>query len=176
MKGLRSAFILGLIATAMMSRLLPHPPNCTAMNAVALFGASVLGNLWITLGVLFASMFLSDLLLGFHSTMPFVYASFSLAILYGYFFKCRTSHSAKLWGSLAASCTFFLVANFGVWMVTSYYSKTVEGLLACYIAALPFFTNQLFGDLFYTLLIFGAFSLLERLAFHKNTLFFHHGR
>ena len=35
-------------------------------------------------------------------------------------------------------------------------------MTACYIAAIPFFWNTLQGDMLYTLLLFGGFTLLER--------------
>jgi hypothetical protein len=39
----------------------------------------------------------------------------------------------------------------------------LPGLTACYVAALPFFRNEIVGDLFYASLLFGGFALLERL-------------
>jgi hypothetical protein len=41
------------------------------------------------------------------------------------------------------------------------YPRTVEGLAACYVAAIPFFRNSLAGDLLYTGLLFGGLHLLE---------------
>ena len=36
---------------------------------------------------------------------------------------------------------FFLVSNFGVWLTQELYPHSAAGLAACYVAALPFFTN-----------------------------------
>jgi hypothetical protein len=63
--------------------------------------------------------------------------------------------------AIASSMLFFLVTNFGVWLVMDYYPKSLLGLGACYVAALPFFQNTVAGDLFYSGLLFGGFALLE---------------
>jgi hypothetical protein len=41
------------------------------------------------------------------------------------------------------------------------YPMTFDGLLACYVAAIPFFWNTVQGDLLYTAILFGGFRLLE---------------
>ena len=61
-----------------------------------------------------------------------------------------------------SSLLFFVLTNFGVWLVNGYYPHTVAGLAACYVAAIPFFQNSIAGDLFYTALLFGGFALLQR--------------
>ena len=42
------------------------------------------------------------------------------------------------------------------------YPKNIEGIVACYIAAIPFFQNALLGDSFYSAVLFGIFALVER--------------
>jgi hypothetical protein len=59
---------------------------------------------------------------------------------------------------------FFLITNFGVWAFLNSYPRTAAGLVACYIAGIPFFWNTLAGDALYATLLFGAFALAERLA------------
>jgi len=63
--------------------------------------------------------------------------------------------------ALAGSVLFFLITNFGVWWFQSLYPHTLDGLIACYVAAIPFFRNTLLGDLLYTAVLFGGFALLE---------------
>jgi len=60
-----------------------------------------------------------------------------------------------------SSILFFVFTNFGVWAFGSLYPKTVEGLIACYVAAIPFFQNTLLGDALYTAVLFGGFALAE---------------
>lgn len=67
--------------------------------------------------------------------------------------------SSQSWGrvagcSLLASVSYFLASNFAVWAVWQMYPKTLPGLGACYIAALPFFRNSLTSELCFSLLLF----------------------
>jgi hypothetical protein len=55
-----------------------------------------------------------------------------------------------------------VVTNFGVWVGSGMYPHTGEGLLACYVAAIPFFHNQLAGVAVYSTLLFGGTALLRR--------------
>ena len=57
---------------------------------------------------------------------------------------------------------FFIVTNFGVWLVGNLYPKTLAGLAGCYVAAIPFFRNTLAGNVVYTLVLFGGFALAQR--------------
>ncbi len=49
-----------------------------------------------------------------------------------------------------------------MWALGALYPKTLAGLEACFVAAIPFFRNTLVGDLFYTAVLFGGFQLLEQ--------------
>jgi len=57
---------------------------------------------------------------------------------------------------------FFVMSNFGTWLMMDMYPKSAAGLVACYAAAIPFFQNTVAGDLFFAGLLFGGFALLER--------------
>jgi hypothetical protein len=65
--------------------------------------------------------------------------------------------------AFASSILFFVLTNFGMWLFSGLYPLTLEGLVACYVAAIPFFQNTVAGDLFFTALLFGGFALAERL-------------
>ena len=64
--------------------------------------------------------------------------------------------------SVASAVGFFLVTNFAVWWGSAFYPQDAGGLLACYVAALPFLKNAIAGALFYSLLMFGGWALLTR--------------
>src|SRR5579884_2790272 len=137
-KRTRTALIASLIVSGAAARLLPHPANVTPVTAMALLGGAALEGVWayaVPLGILA----LSDLFLGFHATVPFVYAGFLFAAFLG-------------------------LTNFGVWATQALYPHTGAGLAACYAAAVPFFRNALAGDLAWTLALFGAVRLAERLS------------
>ena len=63
--------------------------------------------------------------------------------------------------ALAASVSFFVVSNLAVWAAWEMYPKTLAGLAACYVAALPFFRHSLAGDLLFTAVFFGIGALVE---------------
>ncbi len=156
---------LGLIFLAVLTRFVPHPPNFTAINAIALFSISVFGSRRLALMVVFAAMFLSDLALGLHSQMVFVYASLALTVLLG---RLRLP---IYFTAPASSLLFFIVVNFGVWLWDGIYPQTAAGLALCYTAAIPFYTHQLFGDLFFTAVLFGLFYGTASLFNHKDVGF-----
>ncbi len=155
-------FITTIILAAVFSRLLPHPPNFTPIAAIALFGGSYFTNRNLAFAVPLAAMFISDLIIGLHSLLFVVYISFAAIVLMG--FKLRGKRSPLRIGlaAVSSSVIFFITTNFGVWFLGSFYPKTIDGLLACYIAAIPFFQNNLMGDLFYSTVLFGSFELMRR--------------
>ncbi|MGZ3769902.1 MAG: DUF6580 family putative transport protein [Bdellovibrio sp.] len=153
-----------MILAAAFSRLIPHPWNFTAIGAMALFGGTYLPSKKYSLVVPLAALFLSDLVLGLHSTMVFVYLAFTIIVLLGW--SLRESRSAFRVGtlSLVSSSIFFLISNFGVWTVADIYPKTLLGLEECYVAGIPFFGNQIYGDLFFSVLLFGSYEAVKKYA------------
>jgi hypothetical protein len=57
---------------------------------------------------------------------------------------------------------FFLLSNFHVWLGSTMYPQTLTGLLACYVAAIPFGLNMLAGNLFYSGVLFGGGEMLGK--------------
>lgn len=160
--------IAGLIIGAALIRLMPHAPNFTPIGAMALFAGTYIANKkWAFLFPLII-MLLSDAALqlitgsGFHSTMPFVYGSFILITSFGFLVRKSTQRPAIMAASLMGSIAFFLITNFGTWLMQDLYTHTSTGLLNCYIMAIPFFKGTLLGDLFYNLLLFGFFALVKQ--------------
>lgn len=158
----RSAVLFGMILLAAASRLVPHPPNFAPIAAMALFAGAHFSDRRIAFLAPVAALLLSDLVLGFYGLMSIVYACFALIVLIGFSLreKCTPLHVGG--AALGSSVLFFIITNFGVWAFGSLYPKTIEGLVTCYIAALPFFHNTLLGDAFYTAVLFGGFALAER--------------
>ena len=60
--------------------------------------------------------------------------------------------------SLASSLLFFVGTNAMVWATTSIYPSDLEGLVACYVAAIPFFKYTLTGDLIFGACLFGSLA------------------
>ncbi len=156
MKNLFAPVIIIFIAACL--RLIPHPANVAPIAAMALFGG-VYVNKRYALVIPLLAMLLSDMFLGFHDTMVFVYGSFLLTGLIGLFIKHHKTPFMIIGGSVVSSLLFFFITNFGVWLVGTLYPHTLFGLLASYTAGLPFLRNTLFGDLGYTGLLFGSYEL-----------------
>ncbi|MGZ3775241.1 MAG: DUF6580 family putative transport protein [Pseudobdellovibrionaceae bacterium] len=156
--------IILMILAAAFSRLIPHPWNFTAIGAMALFGGAYLPSKKLSLLIPVAALFLSDFILSFHLTMVFVYLSFMLIVLLGW--TLREKRNVVRLGvlSLVASTLFFVVSNFGVWITQDMYPVTWQGLVQCYVAAIPFFDNQVYGDLFFSALLFGSFEAVKKYA------------
>lgn len=156
----RFFFIFGLVLTGVLSRLLPHPPNFTSMNAIALFGAFYFGNQWLSFFVVSLTMILSDLVLGYHPCMSFVYLSFGLIGFLGNSLKKNSSSLNISKISILSSFLFFAVTNFGDWVMLTTYPKTIEGLALCYAAGVPFISYQILGDLTFSLLFFKLYAMM----------------
>ena len=158
----RNITILSLIVLAVITRLLPHPPNVAPITAIALFGGSRFDNKWIGFSLPLLCMFLSDLFLGFHGTIYWVYGSLLLVVILGMLLINKVNIKNCAAAAFSGSFLFFLITNFGVWLSSPYYTKNIEGILSCYTLALPFLGNTLAGSLFYSAVMFGGYELLKR--------------
>ena len=158
----RLLVLLSAIAAAAALRLVPHPPNFTPIGAMALFSGAYLGRRWLAFAAPLGALLLSDLVLGFYPELVFVYVSVAATVLVGWVLAARKTALRIASAALGTSLLFFLLTNFGVWLVMDYYPKSLDGLAACYVAAIPFFQNSVAGDLFFSGLLFGGYALLER--------------
>lgn len=157
----RLIVLIVMVLAATLSRLMPHPPNMTTVTALALFGGATFADRRLAFLVPGAALFLSDLVLGLYAHMEIVYASFALIVCLGFWLRQRQSIVTTAAAVLASSILFFIVTNFGTWAFGTLYPKTIDGLTACYVAAIPFFQNALMGDAFFAAVLFGGFTLLE---------------
>jgi hypothetical protein len=157
----RLAALLSAIAVAAVLRLVPHPPNFSPIDAMALFGGAYLGRRWIAFAAPLAALLLSDFVLGFYHGMATVYATVALIVAIGWWVSSRRTPLRIAAAAVASSVTFFVITNFGMWLFSGFYPVTWAGLVACYAAAIPFFQNTIAGDFFYTALLFGGFRIAE---------------
>lgn len=154
--------LISMILLAAATRLIPHPPNVTSLTAIALFGGAYFWDRRLAFLVPLTALFVSDLVLGFYHHMEVIYLSFALIVAVGMWLQIRRTTLAVAGAALASSVLFFVLTNFGVWAFEAVYPKTLEGLITCYVAAIPFFQNTIIGDLIYTAVLFAGFALLER--------------
>lgn len=152
---------LGLIVIGVLSRLIPHPPNVTAVVGVSLLGAYAIRSPWLAALVPLAVMALADLALGWHSSALFTYAGMLAGVLIGRGLLRQLSVIRLGGAAFLASLAFFLISNFGVYL-GGYYGFGFDGLVACYVAAIPFWGLSLVGDLGSTAVLFALFILARR--------------
>jgi hypothetical protein len=156
--------IIVLTAIGILSRLMPHLPNVTAVGSLTLFTASRYG-LKKSLVVTFAIMLITDLIVGLHPVMWATYGSFIISAVMGRFLLVRRNMVRVAGVTLTSSIIFFILTNFAVWLVPgSMYPKTVMGLAECYMMALPFFRNTLTGDAIYGIIFFGGYEAVRIMA------------
>lgn len=161
----KTKFVLGLIGLVALSRLLPHPFNFTPIGAIALFAGTYITDRKQAFLLPLIALFISDIVIeivtgsGFYRDMIFVYGSFALITSIGFLVRGREQRQIIMVASLISSILFFFLTNFGTWLMYDMYPKSMQGLLMCYIAGIPFFKGTIMGDLFYNLVLFGSFAL-----------------
>lgn len=156
------AVFVALVAVAAGSRFAWIAPNFAAVSAAALFAGFYFRSRLAAAAVPLIAMVLSDLALGTYPVeqMIAVYACLTLPILMGRAIGTTAAPLRIAGWSLLASCIFFLVTNFAVWL-GGVYGMSAAGLAACYIATLPFFKYTLAGDLLYAGMFFGAYETVR---------------
>ena len=130
------------------SRFAPHPPNFTSLLALSFYIPLVFGTRYILFVII--SLFVTDIIIGFHSTMFFTLGSVFIIGIVSKFFK-KTIFS-RLSGALSGAIIFFILSNFGVWS-QGYYGFTFSGLIICYTLALPFFGYSLVSTFIFSAII-----------------------
>jgi len=153
-------FALVLILIAAITRFIPHPFNFTAIGAIALFSGAIIRDKKYAFLLPFAALFLTDIFLGFHFSMLPVYLGFSITVGMGILISNKPNFWRIGFASIISSTIFFLITNLPVWYLDmKLYPVTLEGTMQSYVMGLPFFRNQVLGDLFYNALLFGSYYL-----------------
>ena len=139
---------VGIFLALAASWFIPHPPNFTSLIALSFYIPLIFGVKFIP--ILIFCFVVSDFFIGFHSTTFFTWGSVLIIGLITQFFK--NNIFLRLIGAVSASLIFFIFTNFGVWVLGSY-GYSYDGLITCYIAAIPFYTNTLLSTLIYSVII-----------------------
>mgnify|MGYP001590029378 CR=1 FL=1 len=155
-----------IILLAVIARLIPHAPNFAPIGGLALFSGANFKKKSALL-IPLAAMFFSDIFLGFHKTIPYVYLSFILITIIGKYIKENPKVINLISASLLSSVLFFLITNFGVWATGTMYQKNLNGLMQSYAFGIPFFRNTLISDLFYTFSFFYGYRFLSKFISKK---------
>ena len=154
---------IGIFLALAASRFIPHPPNFTSLLALSFYVPAILGIRFIP--ALVFSFLITDLIIGFHGLTLFTWGSVILIGLISKFFLLNSVN--RILGALIGAFLFYLITNFGVWTLGTY-GYSLEGLIACYTLALPFFGNTIVSTLIFSSLIEIVLTkkeLLKKLTF-----------
>lgn len=159
---------LGLIVLAAWTRLIPHAPNFTAIGAMAVFAGAKIKSKKLALILPLASLFLSDLVLGLHSTLLWVYLGFILVTITTN--SLQTNWLSVTSRSIQSSLIFFLVSNLGVFVSTNLYPQTMTGFIQCFTMAIPFAFNQFLADMIFISLALVIFEASKKRILSPTSL------
>jgi len=170
----RLLILSGLLLLAAISRMIPHPYNFAPIGAMSLFGAAYFSNKKLAFILPLLAFFVSDLLVnnilyadyytGFVLISPGFYWTYGamIAIVFaGILILKKINIQRVIGGAISASVLFFIISNFGVWLTSPAYDISLQGFIACYTMAIPFFHMSVVGDLFYCGVLFGLFEFAK---------------
>ncbi len=163
-----------VVLLAVLSRFAPHPPNFSPVYGALLFGGAYLKRrdaVWFPVALLAVSDVILTtqtyhMRLGWKDELVGLVA-FAAVGLIGYWLQGRLSFRNVVAAALAGPTAFFVISNFGVWWGWRMYPPSAQGLIECYVAALPFFRNTLVSALLFTGVLFGAYEFYVRRVTHS---------
>lgn len=155
---------LGIFLVLASSRLIPHPPNFTSLMALSFYVPVLLGLRYIP--SLLIAFVLTDFIIGYHSGTHWTWGSVLIIGLISQYFSKNII--LRLVGALAGAFIFFLITNFGVW-TSGMYGYTINGLLNCFVLAIPFFTYSLISTLIFSVLIETCYNIYKNRIQDKKT-------
>ena len=163
-----------LLVFAILSRVVPHPGlwNFTAVGGALLyFGAR---RSWREMLAPLAALMATDYALTvFVYHYAFAWQSYVAqwvwyvaAMALGWILlRTQTTFARVAAGVVLGPTSFFLMSNFGVWATSGMYPRTFTGLIACYVAAIPFsLRNDFVSTAIVAGLAFGVPVLVRRLS------------
>jgi len=102
------------------------------------------------------------LLGGYSAATPLVYLSFMVSVWIGTRLRDTENPLAIGGAAIVGSVQFFLITN-SAWLAASnLYPHTLQGMLQCYAAGIPFFWRTLASDVVYSGVLFGLHAWLSR--------------
>ena len=157
------ALVAFLIGFDVVARVLPHAPGVWPVAASALFAGRMLRWLWLSLIVPVGAVALSNVFMpGDHwAVLLTVSAALCVPALLGMLVRRWSGAAPTVAAMIASSLVFFMMTNFAVWVFDAMYPTTMEGLVQCYVAALPFLDRTVLGDLAWAGAFFGGAWLVQ---------------
>jgi len=146
--------------------------NFTPLAAMALFGGAYFSSNLKAYGWPLFTLWISDILMNrfvffgewqlLYEGFYWTYGAFALMTLAGRLLIKKTSIRPILSAALVSVLIHWTVTDFGVWLDSSLYAKTITGFIQCLVAAIPFEIRLMEGTLLYGAILFGAFEWMQR--------------
>ena len=143
-------------------------PNFQGMIALCLIGSCYAKNRLSGILLPIYIMFFTDLVLGFHSLWVWTYLPYVFIAIIGRVISVYSKPKIVILGAISSPIIFFLISNFGVWTFGGY-GMNFEGLVACYIAGLPFLENSIASTVLFSTIFIYMHSPFYNL-YYKNSL------
>jgi hypothetical protein len=176
----RLGFLVALVLLSVGIRLIPYVSadptslsylwGVTPLFAICLFGAAYFREQRYAYLVPLASYFVSDMLIwlasgriewGFYDNQLFVYLGVALNVVIGFYLRTHRSWPTIFGAGVIGGLAFYLISNFGVWITAdrAIHPGTLDGLLNCYILALPFYRNLTVSTLVFSAVLFSPLGV-----------------
>ena len=143
-----------MLILLVISRMISDIPNFTATIALIIFTGYLIRDKFLGVFIILLSQIISDLYIGIYSSMFFVYGAYVVIALLTPVIMNKLSFKSILISSLIAPTIFYIISNFGVWIIGHGYPLNLDGLIACYVAAIPFFDETLLSTVIFSITIF----------------------
>ena len=153
---------IGIFVALAASRFVPHPPNFTSLLALSFYIPALIGPRYIP--ALILSFVLTDIFIGFHGVVLFTWGSIlAIGLISKYFIR---STLKRICGALVGVMIFFLITNFGIWVLGSY-GYSLQGFILCYTMAIPFFAYSLISTFIFSGIIETVYKFYNSKRFFK---------
>lgn len=156
-----SLLIVAAAATRALPLFVPHMWHFTAVGALAIFAGAQFSDKRLAFSMPLAAMALSDVFIG-NGFSAVVYAGFVAMVCCGLLINKRQTIGGVFASSVLGAVVFFLITNFAFLYPTTLYPHNAAGIVASYVAGLPFLNNMIAGNLIYSSILFGSFALLSK--------------
>lgn len=139
-------------------------PNFTPMAAVGIFAGFYFRRVTVALLVPLAAMAIANVWLPIYGSLLIAtvcYTAFFLPVLLPRLLRRAPRMAQAAAYGLLPAIAFYATSNFAEWAAGSMYKRNFAGLIECYTVAIPFFRNNIAGDIFYLALVFGTYAIVQ---------------
>ena len=163
------AVALPLVFLMIFSRFVTVIPNFTPTISLIIFLAFLLRNTRLASFLVITSQLFADFFIGFYDTMIFVYGTYMLIAALSSNYLTSLNFGKILLVSTVAPLVFFFTTNFGVWFVMDLYAKSFSGLIASYIAGIPFLKSMTISTILFSSTLYVLFKTIKKIRSDLST-------